>query len=100
MNHFDFQDPYTVEGTERAKRFANNFKAQELFGPSGFKEQCAIIREADGNLLPDHLEVFGAEIGHAPSSRAFKTFRELGERYHRWETAFGSESSSLALFEV
>jgi hypothetical protein len=98
--NFDFRDPYTVEGAERAKRFAHNFNAQQLFGPPGFLEQCAIVREADRSLLPEHLKVFCAKIGHAPSSRTFKTLRELGERYHRWEAAFGSASSSVALLQI
>ena len=104
MNHskdnFDLQDPYAAEGAERAKRFAHNFNAQQLFGPSGLLEQCRIVRKADRGLLPEHLKIFCAKIGCKSTSRTFKTLRELGERYHRWETAFNSAASPVALLQL
>ena len=100
MNHYDFQDPYAVEGAERAKRFADNYNAQQLFGPSGFAKQCAIVREADRSLLRKNLKIFCGKIGHARSSQIFKALRELGERYHRWETIFGSVALDLAMFKI
>jgi hypothetical protein len=104
MNYADhnvtFHDPYVVEGEERAKRFAHNFNAQQLFGPSGFLEQCAIVREADRSLPPEHLKVFCATIGYRPTSQSYKTLRELGERCSRWRAAFNSASSSVALLQI
>ena len=108
MNHFDFhnmklpyfQDPYAVEGAKSAKCFADNFNAHQLFGPSGFAEQCAIVREAHRSLLPKHLKIFCTKIGHARSSQIFKALRELGERYHQWETTFRSVSLDLAMFQI
>ena len=76
MNHseynFALQDPYAAEGAERAKRFAHNFNAQQLFGPSGLLKQCGIVREADRSLLPEHLKIFCAKIGFKPTSRRSK----------------------------
>lgn len=104
MNHseynFALQDPYAAEGAERAKRFAHNFNAQLLFGPSGLLEQCGIVREAERSLLPEHRKIFCAKIGCKSTSRTFKTMRELGERLHRWEKAFNSAASSLALLQL
>lgn len=96
----DFHDPYSVDGEERAKRFAHNFNAQQLFGPSGFLKQCAIVREADRSLFPEHLKLFCAKIGFKPSSRTYKTLRELGERYYRWGAAFNASSPSVAILQI
>ena len=100
MNHFDFQDPYLVDGGERAKRFAHNFNAQRSFGPSGFAEQCKIVREADRSLLPKHLNIFCAKIRHERSSLIFKALRVLGDRYHQWEVRFGPAYLDSAMLET
>ena len=62
--------------------------------------ECGIVREAHRSLLPEHLKIFCAKIGFKSTSRTFKTMRELGERCHRWETAFNSAASSLAVLQL
>jgi hypothetical protein len=99
MNSTDYKVTLR-EGAERAKHLANDFNAQELFGPSGFLKRCAIVSEADRSLLPEHRKIFCSKIGYKASSPTYKMLRELGERRRRWEAAFNSASSSLAVLSI
>lgn len=95
-----FLDPYAVEGDERAKRFAYNYDQQEWFGVPGLLEQCAILREVERTSSTEQHQLFCEEVTEPIGSWGIEVYRELGDRYQRWEAEFGSASFAMAIFWI
>jgi hypothetical protein len=94
------QDPYEVQGQERADRFVFNFKGQELLGASGVLEQAAILREAQLSLSKQHFNRFCDRIGLPPGSSGFTTMGLIDQRYRELSSLFDTQLAATAFLHL
>jgi len=88
------EDPYAVEGEERADRFANNYKK------SGALEQCTIFWEAKHGLSSEHFKRFCAGIGTPRNSAKFEIIDLLAEQYRRLRQILDTDLEPFAVMNL